>query len=149
MPPRLLLIAGGSCSGKTTLAKAVAARLGPALLISMDWYYRELTGLDASERDAHNFDHPSAIDHEMIRRHLESLLNGIGVETPRYDFATHSRLLETVSTESESHIIVEGLHALGWKEIRHLAHTKVFVTLGNEERLARRIARDVKSRGRH
>lgn len=149
MPPRLLLIAGGSCSGKTTVAEAVAAKLGSARLISMDWYYRDLAGLSMSEREAHNFDHPSAIDREMLRRHIENLLNGERVQTPGYDFATHTRLPETVSTAPEAHLIVEGLHALQWSEIRRLAHTKVFVALGHEARLARRIVRDMKLRGRH
>jgi uridine kinase len=130
------------------LAEAVAARLDAAQLISMDWYYRDLTGMSISEKDAHNFDHPSAINHEMLRSHLEKLLNGESIETPRYDFATHSRLPETVSTTPEAHLIVEGLHALWWREIRSLAHTKVFVTLDCGLRLSRRIARDVKVRGR-
>jgi uridine kinase len=143
---RLLGIAGPSGSGKTTLAQAVADRVeGGGVVFALDAYYRDQRGVDESVIDV---DVPEAIDHELALEHLRSLAAGRQVIPPAYDFATHSRAPGSRILEPAPLVVVEGLFALYWTEVRDLVHTRVFVTLDHDECLRRRIERDVRERGR-
>jgi len=143
---RVVGIAGPSGSGKTTLAKAVADRVnGGGVVFALDAYYRDQRGVDESVIDV---DVPEAIDHELALEHLRSLAAGRQVVPPEYDFATHSRTPGSRIFEPAPLIVVEGLFALYWAEVRDLVHTRVFVTLDHDECLRRRIERDVRERGR-
>ena len=143
---RVVGIAGPSGSGKTTLAEAVADRVtGGGVVFALDAYYRDQRGVDESVIDV---DVPEAIEHELVYEHLRSLASGRRVEQPEYDFATHSRAPRGRVLEPAPIVVVEGLFALYWAQVRELVHTRVFVTLDHEECLRRRIERDVRERGR-
>jgi len=143
-------IAGASCSGKTTLAKRLAERLpdGPATIVSLDSYYRDLSHLTPEQRAAWNFDAPEALDDGLLFQHLRALLEGAATERPVYDFSTHTRAARPERVNPARFIIIEGLFVLYWPEIRYLLGTKVFIAVRDEVCLARRIARDVRERGR-
>jgi uridine kinase len=147
MRPYLIGIAGPSGAGKSCLAGHVAARLD-ALLINLDSYYCELTGLSYEERCRVNFDDPASIDFPLLLEHARSLAGGRGVEAPIYDFATHARRPETLRCEPRAYVIVEGLFTLHWPELRALLSTKVFVDLEDNVCFRRRLERDVRERGR-
>lgn len=146
---RLVAIAGASCSGKTALARALAEALGQGRVLSMDWYYGDLSGLRSEERVRHNFDHPATIDYGLLLSQLEALLVGEAIEAPRYDFKAHVRETATRRVEPAQWIILEGVHALYWEEIRRKASTTVFVELDHGTCLKRRIQRDIEERGRN
>ena len=143
-------IAGASCSGKTTLATRLAERLpqGPPTIISLDSYYRDLSHMTPDERAAWNFDAPEALDGNLLFQHMRALLGGATVEKPVYDFSTHTRTPRTERVSPSAFIIIEGLFVLYWQEARALLRTKVFIAAPHEVCLARRIARDVRERGR-
>jgi uridine kinase len=143
---RVVGIAGPSGSGKTTLAQAVAERVrGGGVVFALDAYYRDRRGVDPAEIDV---DIPEAIDHELALEHLRALAAGQRVAQPEYDFSTHSRTAQSRILEPAPFVVVEGLFALYWAEVRDLVHTRVFVTLDHNECLRRRIERDVRERGR-
>jgi uridine kinase len=146
--PFLLGLAGPSGSGKSLISKHLAGHLGGAGILSIDAYYRDLSGLPPSERGKRNFDRPQALDRELFARQLASLARGETVEVPCYDFATHARTERTIPLSPGRHLIVEGLFALAWPEARSLYSLKVFVHLDAGVCLRRRIARDVRERGR-
>ncbi|MDP6444981.1 MAG: uridine kinase [Pirellulaceae bacterium] len=152
MPHQALLIAiaGPSCSGKTTLAENVRRTLGgrETVILSMDNYYRDLSELSAEDRAATNFDCPDAIEDELLATHLLRLSRGEAIECPKYDFSTHSRLAETTHIAPHRFVIVEGLFALHWEDIRQRVDLRVYVESRDGFCLARRIARDVTHRGR-
>lgn len=148
-PIRVIAVAGGSCSGKSTVAAGVAEAVGAAIVISTDQYYRDLSHLPLHERSACNFDHPDALEHELLIEHMGLLAVGKEVEAPQYDFATHTRLPDSKVVEPEEYVILEGLYALHWEGIRDLAALRVFVELDHETCLDRRVARDVRERGRN
>src|SRR5258706_11277805 len=108
MRPYMIAIAGPSCSGKSTLARAIAAAV-PSTIFSLDDYYRELHGLSYDERCDFNFDHPDALDSALLFEHLRALAEGKTIERPVYHFATHSRRREVVPMGAAEHLIVEGL----------------------------------------
>lgn len=114
----------------------------------MDSYYRELSHLTVEERAKINFDEPASIDDALLREHLEALGRGEAVEVPHYDFATHTRVAGTQRIEAGAVVILEGLFTLWWEELRRLLPTKVYVDLEDETCFARRLARDVRERGR-
>lgn len=147
---RLITITGPSCSGKTTLAAALARRLGPgqALVVSTDWYYRDLGHLPEGARAAHNFDHPDALDAELLLHHLDRLLTGSPIEAPEYDFVRHIRTAAVRVVSPAPWLILEGLHALHSAEVRRRADLRTFINLSAERCLARRLDRDVRERGR-
>jgi uridine kinase len=147
MPPYLIGIAGPSGSGKSELSRRLSQRL-QAPVISMDSYYRELSHLTVAERAKINFDEPASIDDALLREHLEALGRGEAVEVPHYDFATHTRVAGTQRIEAGAVVILEGLFTLWWEELRRLLPTKVYVDLEDETCFARRLARDVRERGR-
>ena len=141
-------IGGASCAGKTLLAEAVAARLNDALVLPVDAYYRDLSRLTEGERAGVNFDEPAAIDHQLLASHLGHLRDMRAVDRPVYDFATHTRCSQTRRVGPAAYVIVEGLLALYWRELRVMMDAAVFVDAPETECLARRTARDVRDRGR-
>ena len=145
--PTLIAVAGCSCSGKTTLARALAKKLGGELL-PLDAYYRDLAHLSLAERARANFDTPEAIEDGLLEEQLSTLLAGREVDRPVYDFTTHTRSAATVRVQPCSAVILEGLFALHWEAVRRMSLLKVFVELDDAACLARRLDRDVRERGR-
>jgi uridine kinase len=146
----LVGIAGTSCSGKSLLASHLKDKLPERrpVVVSCDSYYRDLSTLSPSERSSRNFDHPDAIEWELLQRHLDILAGGEEIIQPVYDFSTHTRSAHSARVSPGELIIVEGLFVLHRQEIRRLLHTKVFVTLSESHAIARRLERDVRERGR-
>lgn len=145
--PYLIGIAGPSGSGKTELARRLAAML-PAQIVSLDSYYRELAGLPLQQRALVNFDSPDAIDRDLLFEQLAEIAAGREVAVPVYDFALHTRAPRSHRLRPREFVIVEGLFALYWKEIRELLRTKVFVAAEDQVCFERRLRRDVRERGR-
>ena len=148
--PVVIGIAGGTGSGKTTVARAIYDRVGSDRIewISHDSYYRNFDGLPAEERAKINFDHPDSLESELLTRHLDVLCKGSSVEVPVYDFATHSRKVETQRVEPRKVIIVEGILVLAEPELRKRIDIKLFVDTPADIRFVRRLTRDIESRGR-
>jgi uridine kinase len=144
----LILISGGSCSGKTTLAKLLKKEYGSkAVLISTDNFYKGIGNMH--KRDGKmNFDHPDAIDFESLYDSAVLLLAGKSCQIPQYDFATHSRLDENITVEPADIIIIEGIFALYCEKLRKIAGLKVFVDCDKDDMIRRRIIRDQIERGR-
>ncbi len=147
MKPYIIGIAGPSCAGKTELAKSVAAALA-ATTISLDAYYRELGHLSLAERAAVNFDMPTALDHDLLAAQVRVLAAGDSVDLPIYDFATHTRTPQVQRILPAAFVIIEGLFALYWEDLRELCGTRVFVEAPDDVCLERRVGRDVRERGR-
>ncbi len=143
----LIGIAGPSGSGKTELARALAASLG-APLLSLDSYYPDLMHLSLEERARTNFDVPEMIDHELLFAHLRTLAAGGAVEIPVYDFTCHSRTERTETVSAGQFGVLEGLWALYWEDIRPLLGIKVYVDTPDQVCFERRLARDLRERGR-
>jgi uridine kinase len=143
-------IAGGTGSGKTTVARSIYDRVGKDRIewISHDSYYRNFEGLSPEERHHINFDHPDSLETELLARHLDVLVKGSAVEVPIYDFTTHSRKPETVRVEPRKVVIVEGILVLAEPELRKRIDIKLFVDTPPDIRFMRRLVRDNKSRGR-
>lgn len=143
-------IAGGTGSGKTTVATSIVEALGPnqVTLISQDSYYRDRTDLPLEARMMLNYDHPDSFDNELLCKHLTQLRSGQGIDMPIYDFKTHNRRMETTRIEVSPVLILEGIHVLVESEIRDLLDIKVFVDTDPDVRLLRRIRRDIEDRGR-
>jgi len=143
-------IAGPSCSGKTWLAEALAA--GPfalrAIVLSMDWYYKDLSALSLSERSRANFDVPEALDWPLLTDHLHTLVRREEICRPVYDFSTHVRTPDVQNVKPKEVVIVEGLLALYCAKVRALYDTSVFVDADDRVILARRGVRDTQERGR-
>lgn len=142
--PLIIGIAGGSGSGKSTLAKNLLAALDNAELITHDDYYKE----DNPKSGDFNYDHPNAFDNELLKKHLKALSLGLSVDSPIYDYKNHERSAETRKIESCAIILVEGILVFENEEIRSLFDLKIFVDTPEEERLRRRLKRDVNKRGR-
>lgn len=147
MKPYLIGIAGPSCAGKSFLSEHIAEKLG-ASMFHLDSYYRELNHLSIVQRAHWNFDAPDALDCDLLFEHIQVLATGEDIEKPVYDFTTHSRTDRTQVVQAREFIVVEGLFALYWEEVRKLLGTRVFVDLGEEICLERRIERDIRERGR-
>jgi len=148
--PYLIGIAGGSGSGKTSVANIIFKYLGMSecLLFSMDTYYKDLTEEQQKNISEYNFDHPDALDFELLNKHLNSLMNWESINMPTYDFTTSSRRKETIKLYPNKIIIFEGILAFYDKKIRDLMNIKIFVDLDSDIRLSRRIYRDIIDRGR-
>lgn len=143
-------IAGGTGSGKTSIARAIYNRVGQDRIewISHDSYYRNFEGLSPEERHHINFDHPDSLETELLARHLDVLSKGSAVEVPIYDFTTHSRKTETQRVEPRRVTIVEGILVLAEPELRKRIDIKLFVDTPPDIRFMRRLVRDIKTRGR-
>lgn len=143
-------IAGGSGSGKTTVQRRVMERFGTRriALLDHDAYYRPLDHLSPEERGRFNFDHPNALETELMVEHLDRLLSGAPVEKPTYSFATHSRLAETETVEPRPVVLVEGILVLAEPALRDRMDVKLFVDAAADVRLMRRMERDIHERGR-
>ncbi len=147
--PLFIGIAGGSGSGKTTIADAVVERLeGRVALIQHDAYYRHQPHLSFEERARVNYDHPTSLETELLVEHLERIRSGVAIERPVYDFARHLRSPETVRLGPAQVVIVEGILVLADPELRSELDLKLFVDTDPDLRLARRIERDITERGR-
>lgn len=149
--PIVIGIAGGTGSGKTTVARSIYDRVGSDRIewISHDSYYRNFEGLTPEQRHNINFDHPDALETELLVRHLDVLGKGSAIEVPVYDFTTHSRkLAETQRVEPRKVVIVEGILVLAEAELRKRIDIKLFVDTPPDIRFVRRLLRDIKSRGR-
>jgi len=148
--PVIIGIAGGTGSGKTTVARAIYDRVGPDRIewIAHDSYYRNFDALAPEERAKINFDHPDSLESELLMRHLDALCKGSSVEVPVYDFATHSRKTATQRVEPRRVIIVEGILVLAEPELRKRIDIKLFVDTPADIRFVRRLTRDIESRGR-
>ncbi|MET2985566.1 uridine kinase [Aureibaculum conchae] len=143
-------IAGGTGSGKTTVVNQIINELPneDVTVISQDSYYRETDSLTIEERTKINFDHPRAIDFDLLVNHLSQLKKGKTVLQPVYSFARHNRTKDTIKTHPSKVLIVEGILILTNKELRDMMDIKVFVHADSDERLIRRLKRDITERAR-
>ena len=143
-------IAGGTGSGKTTVVHQIMNELPETEvgIISQDSYYKENHNLSFEERSLINFDHPRAIDFELLVAHLKELKAGNNINQPVYSFVTHNRTDDTVFTHPRKVIIVEGILILSNAELRELFDVKIYVHADSDERLIRRLRRDIAERGR-
>ncbi|MDX1494926.1 MAG: uridine kinase [Longimicrobiales bacterium] len=148
--PVVVGIAGGSASGKTAVARKVVGTLGAerTALVPHDAYYRDLSHLPLEERRRVNVDHPDSLETALLVEHLDLLLAGQPVEIPCYDYSSHVRLPERRRVEPAPVVVVEGILVLADEELRRRMDLSVFVDVPEEERLARRLRRDVEERGR-
>lgn len=146
----IILIGGGSASGKTFVISEVTKSVGENHIthISIDDYYNKVDGLTIEERRKINYDHPRAFDWKLFRSQLEDLKNGKEIEKPIYDYVELNRSDKTEKVSPKEIILVEGITALVDKKVRDLADLKVFINASRERRLVRRIERDQKERGR-
>ena len=143
-------ISGGTGSGKTTVVNQIIMHLpsDEVCVISQDSYYKVNDHLSYEERTKINFDHPRAIDFELMVQHLKDLKDGKIIEQPIYSFVTHNRTKDTVQTHPRKVIIFEGILIFNNEELRNLFDIKIFVHADTDERLIRRIRRDISERGR-
>ena len=143
-------IAGGTGSGKTTVVQQIVEELpsNEVCIISQDSYYRDTSEMTYDERVRINFDHPKAIDFNLLVNHLKELRSGSIIDQPVYSFVDHNRTSDTIITEPKKVIIVEGILILTHPEIREMFDLKIFVNADSDERLIRRLKRDMAERGR-
>ena len=143
-------IAGGTGCGKTTVVNTILKELpqDEVVVISQDSYYKDTTHLSYEERVKINFDHPRSIDFDLLVNHLNELRKGNSIQQPVYSFVQHNRTGDSVLTKPRKVIIVEGILILTNPEIRDLFDIKIFVHADSDERLIRRLKRDISERGR-
>jgi uridine kinase len=148
--PLIIGIAGGTGSGKSTVARKVADALPEASVafVEMDAYYRDFHHLTAEQRDQVNWDHPDAFDTELLASHIAALARGAAIDRPIYEFATHSRSHDTRRIEPADVVVIDGILLLADERLRELCDVKVFVDTDADIRLVRRIRRDTELRGR-
>jgi uridine kinase len=146
----ILGICGGTGSGKTTVAESLAQALGPdqALLLAQDAYYKDSGHLPFEERVLQNFDHPDAVDFELLIRDVEALRSHQPIQKPSYDFAQHVRRQETIRVDPRAIVIVEGILIFQNSALRRLFDLKIFVDTDADVRFIRRLRRDIRDRGR-
>jgi uridine kinase len=147
--PTIIGIAGGSGSGKTTVTRKLAQALGrDCRVIDHDSYYRDRSDTPLEEREAINYDHPDALESELLASHLAELRNGVAIEVPVYDFVSHTRSQTTRRIDPAPVILVEGILVLADADLRAQLDIKIFVDTDPDIRLLRRIGRDMQERGR-
>lgn len=146
----LIGIGGGSGSGKTLVAKNILKEFGEGevVVIQQDSYYRDLSHLPFDQRVKTNFDHPDALDFDLLRRHLKQLASGKAVQVPIYDFSTHTRMRETRTVEPHPAVVIEGIMVLTDRDLRDLLHIKIYVETDADIRFIRRLTRDIRDRER-
>lgn len=149
-PPIIIGIAGGTGSGKTTVAHVILERVGAHRIALMphDAYYKDLGNLPAAQRVQINFDHPNSLDTPLLISHLQQLKNQQAIELPIYDFKTHTRTQQTVRIEPYPVIIVEGILIFAEPILRELFDVKIYVDTDADIRFIRRLQRDIAERGR-
>ena len=143
-------IAGGSASGKSTVAYEIAKSLGNdrSVILELDSYYKDLSCLLESEREKVNFDHPDSFDIELFIIHLNDLKEKKPIEKPQYDYASHTRKSKTEVVYPKKLIIIEGLFTFVFEELLEILDYKIYVDTADDIRILRRIKRDIKERGR-
>ncbi|MDG1042924.1 MAG: uridine kinase [Flavobacteriaceae bacterium] len=143
-------IGGGTGSGKTTVVNQILSEFptGEVQVISQDSYYKDTSHLSFEDRCKINFDHPNSIDFELLETHLKNLQKGEVINQPVYSFKTHNRTNETTITKPKKVLIVEGILILSNTDLRSLFDIKIFVYADSDERLMRRLKRDIAERGR-
>ena len=146
----ILGIAGGTGSGKTTVVNQILSEFpaGEVQVISQDSYYKDTSHLSFEDRCKINFDHPNSIDFELLETHLKNLQKGEVINQPVYSFKTHNRTNETTITKPKKVLIIEGILILSNTDLRSLFDIKIFVHADSDERLMRRLKRDIAERGR-
>ncbi len=149
-PPLVIGIAGGTGSGKTTVAKVIIDRVGTdhIALLPHDAYYKNLANLEPAQRSIINFDHPDSLETSLLVEHIKRLRNHQSIELPVYDFKTHTRTDQTIHIEPQPVILVEGILILAEKGLRDLFDVKIFVDTDADIRFIRRLERDIAERGR-
>ncbi len=147
---KLILVGGGSSSGKTYVINEVIKIIGEENVVhfSIDDYYKDLSNMSLEERKKQNFDHPKAFDWKYMYEQLSTLKSGKAIDKPLYDYVNHNRSKEVEHVEPKKLIIVEGIMGLVNKKVRELGDLKVFINASRERRLLRRMERDTVERGR-
>ncbi|MFJ7646281.1 uridine kinase [Lysinibacillus sp. NPDC097279] len=148
--PVVIGIAGGSCSGKTSVTRAIydVFRDHSVVVIEQDYYYKDQSHLTFEERLGTNYDHPLAFDNDLLIDHIKKLLKRQSIEKPVYDYVQHTRANEVIHVEPVDVIILEGILVLEDADLRNLMDIKLFVDTDSDLRIIRRILRDIKERGR-
>lgn len=148
--PVVVGVAGGSGSGKTTVARALAASFRPeqVQIVLMDSYYKDREGVPLEERKRINYDHPDAFDEGLLVEHVAALKDGRTIEQPVYDFTRHERRKERVTVQPSKVVILEGILVLAVEALRPLLDLKLFVDTAADLRFLRRLQRDITERGR-
>ncbi|HEY5158121.1 MAG TPA: uridine kinase [Anaerolineales bacterium] len=148
--PLVIGIAGGSGSGKTTVAQAILQRVGPDRIsfLQHDAYYKDLSGLPLAQRIEVNFDHPNSLDSELLTQHIRDLRDGRPIEVPVYDFSHHSRTTKTYTVQARGVILIEGILIFAEPALRDLFDVKIYVDTDSDLRFIRRLQRDITERGR-
>ena len=142
-------IAGGTGSGKSTFTNRIKEEFGDLVsVVYQDNYYKSRDGISFEERKKINYDHPDAIENDLLIKHLQMLKEGQAIECPVYDYSQHTRSIRTIRVEPRSVIIVEGILVLQNEALRNLLGIKVYVEADADERIMRRAIRDMKERGR-
>lgn len=149
MKPLMIGIAGGTGSGKSTFTARLQETFGDDIaVIYHDNYYRRNDGISMADRESINYDHPDSLETELLVEHLIKLRSGVAVQMPIYDFTVHNRSNKTQRVEPRRIIIVEGILVLADKRLRDLFDIKIYVETDADERILRRVVRDMKERGR-
>ena len=150
LDPLVIGIAGGSGSGKTTVAQEILNRVGPDRIafLQHDSYYKDLTGLPPAQRAEVNFDHPNSLETELLIQHIISLREGRAIQVPIYNFSTHSRTDQSFTVAPHPVILVEGILIFVERSLRDLFDIKIFVDTDADIRFIRRLHRDLSERGR-
>jgi uridine kinase len=148
--PLVIGIAGGSGSGKTTVAQEILQRVGPDRIafLQHDSYYKDLSGLPPTQRAEVNFDHPNSLETDLLIEHIAALRDEKPVEVPIYDFSIHSRTAKTFTVQPRRVILVEGILIFTEAALRKMFDVKIFVDTDSDLRLIRRLERDIAERGR-
>ena len=149
-PPVVIGIAGGTGSGKTTVAEVILERAGAGniALLPQDAYYKDLRALPEAQRKVVNFDHPDSLETSLLVEHVKQLCAGRAVEIPVYDFASHARTNQTIRVAPQPVILVEGILIFADGALRQLFNVKIFVDTPADIRIIRRLQRDIHERGR-
>lgn len=148
--PLVIAIAGGSGSGKTTVATEILKRVGSHRIAYLphDAYYRDLKDLPPAQRELVNFDHPNSLETPLMIEHIKKLKNWEAIELPVYDFTNHTRTNRTIHVEPQRVILVEGILIFAEPALRELFDVKIFVDTDPDLRFIRRLERDIRERGR-